>query len=321
VSAARPAPCCAQAAPRAGTERHGVATLAREDAGRRARHHLVSVPAGAFLMGGQDPEAVPGDGEGPVREVELNAYRIGATTVTNEQFAAFVETTGHRTDAERFGWSFVFHLRLPEKDRARWAAPRETWWWRAVPGACWHAPEGPGSDVAERSGHPVVHVSWADAAAYCAWAGFRLPTEAEWERAARGGLERARLPWGDELTTPDGRPRAHVWQGDFPVRSTVPGGVPGPVAAGSGAPNGFGLYHASGNVWEWCADWFAATHPPQRPLRNPAGPSVGDRRVIRGGSYLCHDSYCTRYRVAARSANTPDSSSDHTGFRVAAPPR
>jgi formylglycine-generating enzyme required for sulfatase activity len=284
------------------------------------RPALVSVPAGGFLMGSDGPESVPGDGEGPVRRVELAAYRIGATTVTNAQFAAFVTATGHVTDAERFGWSFVFHLRVPERDRGRFSAPEDTWWWLAVPGACGHAPEGPGSDVTGRPGHPVVHVSWADAAAYCSWAGVRLPTEAEWERAARGGLEQARLPWGDR-PAPDGGEQPNIWRGDFPVRSTVPGGVPGPVAAGSGPSNGLGLHHASGHVWEWCADWFTAAHPPQRPLRDPTGPPAGDRRVLRGGSYLCHDSYCTRYRVAARSANTPDSSGDHTGFRVAAPPR
>ena len=250
-------------------------------------------------MGAEDAEGVPGDGEGPVREVAVGAFRIDAYAVTNERFAGFVEATGHVTEAERFGWSYVFAGFLPAALRRGAARPEQTPWWCAVPGAVWNSPEGPGSSVADRGDHPVVHVSWNDAAAYCRWAGGRLPGEAEWEYAARGGLERARYPWGDELT-PGGEHRCNIWQGHFPTRNTAEDGYRGTAPVDAFAPNGFGLHNVSGNVWEWCADPWTTT---------------GTSRVIRGGSYLCHRSYCNRYRVAARTSNTPDSTTGHTGFR------
>lgn len=189
-------------------------------------------------------------------------------------------------------------------------------WWCKVPGANWKAPEGPGSDARERGRFPVVHVSWNDAQAFCQWSGQRLPTEAEWEYAARGGLEQKLYPWGDKLR-PKGKHLCNIWQGDFPHEDTGEDGFTGSCPVDAFPPNGFGLYSVTGNTWEWCADWFRA----ERDLTvttNPLGPETGEARVMKGGSFLCHKSYCNRYRVAARSSNTPDSSTSHMSFRCAA---
>ncbi|MEU3224020.1 formylglycine-generating enzyme family protein [Streptomyces sp. NPDC006976] len=281
----------------------------------------VAVPGGPFLMGGADEDAFPADGEGPVREVVLAPFRIDAACVTNAAFARFVKATGYRTEAELIGWSYVFGPFVPPG--ARHAVLPGTVpgapWWNAVAGASWRAPEGPGTSIGDRRDHPVVHVSWHDASAYARWAGKRLPTEAEWEKAARGGLARARFPWGDELT-PKGRHRCNIWQGDFPVRNTREDGYAGTAPVKAYAPNGYGLHNVAGNVWEWCADRFSADwHVPDRPETrvDPVGPPDGAGRVLRGGSYLCHRSYCNRYRVAARTSNTPDSTTGHGGFRCA----
>lgn len=277
----------------------------------------VEVAAGLHRLGGEDADANPGDGEGPVRDVRLGAFRIAATTVTNAEFAAFVKDSGYVTDAERIGWSFVFHsLVAPRIARTVRRKVAEAPWWLAVKDASWRWPAGRGSHVADKGDHPVVHVSWNDALAYCGWAGARLPSEAEWEAAARGGLVGARYPWGDELT-PGGAHRCNIWQGDFPVRDLAEDGFHGTAPVRSFPPNGIGLYEVAGNVWEWCADWFT-TDPAPRSGDDPQGPATGEARVIRGGSFLCHASYCNRYRVAARSLNTPDSASSNTGFRVAA---
>jgi formylglycine-generating enzyme len=261
---------------------------------------MIRLPGGVYRMGGEDPDGAPE--EGPVREVTVAPFAIDAYCVTNTSFAEFVDATGHETDAERFGWSYVFARFLPGPLRAESPRPDGTPWWCGVSGATWRHPFGPQSDLDGRWDHPVVHVSWHDAAAYCAWADVRLPTEAEWEYAARGGLDQARYPWGDELT-PGGEHRCNIWQGRFPVRDTAEDGYSGTAPVDAFQPNGFGLYNVSGNVWEWCADQF-----------DPAAPD----RSMRGGSYLCHDSYCNRYRVAARTANSPDSSTGNLGFRVAA---
>jgi formylglycine-generating enzyme len=263
---------------------------------------LVAVPGGTFLMGTDAADGFPADREGPVRPVTLEAFHIDPLAVSVERFARFVAATGYRTSAEEFGWSFVFAGLLPE-DFEDTAAVAQAPWWRQVFGADWAHPEGPHSDVVARADHPVVHVSWLDAQAYCTWSGTRLPSEAEWERAARGGLEQARYPWGDELVV-DGEHRCNIWQGEFPVRNTLDDGYLGTAPVDSYPPNGLGLHNLAGNVWEWCEDWF-----------DPDGRR--DTRAIRGGSYLCHQSYCNRYRVAARSANTPDSSTGNMGFRVA----
>jgi formylglycine-generating enzyme required for sulfatase activity len=276
---------------------------------------MVRVPDGEFLMGTADPDGYPTDGEGPVRAVRLSSFWIDPTTVSNAQFVAFVEATRYRTDAERFGWSYVFAGLLPD-DLPETRGVAQAPWWRQVFGADWSHPEGPQSDLQGRLDHPVVHVSWRDAAAYSRWVGKRLPTEAEWECAARGGLEQKRFPWGDELT-PGGEHRMNVWQGRFPVQNTLEDGYFGTAPVDAFPPNGYGLYNMTGNVWEWCADWFHPTFHGSGPRRNPRGPRSGTHRVMRGGSYLCHHSYCRRYRVAARSANTPDSSTGNLGFRCA----
>src|SRR5215212_8251959 len=262
---------------------------------------LLTLPGGTFWMG-SDEERYPDDGESPSRPVHVDALRIAPCTVTNDDFAAFVAATGYGTTAEREGWSFVFGGLLPgdfPPTRAVAQAP----WWRQVHGADWLHPEGPGSDLDGRSDHPVVHVSWIDARAYCRWTGGRLPSEAEWEYAARGGLEQRRYPWGDELT-PRGEHRMNVFQGRFPEMDTGADGFAGTAPVDAFPPNGYGLYDATGNVWEWTADRFGLGRPGQR--------------VTRGGSYLCHESYCWRYRCAARSGNTPDSSAGNIGFRMAA---
>ncbi len=269
---------------------------------------MVRIPGGEFWMGGDDADGRPEDGEGPVRRVRVEPFLIDPACVTNAQFATFVKETGYVTEAERIGWSFVFRQFAGRGvlDASVPGAP----WWAGVEGASWRSPEGPGSSVGHRQNHPVVHVSWHDASAYAAWAGKRLPTEAEWERAARGGLERARYPWGDELA-PKGRQRCNIWQGAFPSAPSK-----GTMPVKSFQPNGYGLYNVSGNVWEWTADWWGVEWEPY--ADNPTGPAEGGSKVIRGGSYMCHDSYCNRYRVAARTANTPDSATGHTGFRCAA---
>jgi formylglycine-generating enzyme len=274
---------------------------------------MVYLSGGEFLMGTEDRAGFPADGEGPVRAVTLQPFWIDEVAVSNARFVEFVEATGHVTEAERYGWSFVFGGLLPddfEPTRGAAQAP----WWRQVFGANWRRPEGPHSSIEHRMNHPVVHVSSNDALTYCAWAGKRLPTEAEWEYAARGGLEQNRYPWGDELT-PGGEHRCNIWQGVFPSRNTLEDGYLGTAPVGAFRPNGFGLYNVSGNVWEWCSDWFHTSFHVNGPRNDPTGPTFGQAKVIRGGSYLCHDSYCNRYRVAARSSNTPDSSTGNIGYR------
>ncbi len=280
-----------------------------------ASPRMLHLPGGQFLMGTDDRVSYPADGEGPVHSVSLRPFLIDPLAVINARFREFTASTGYVTDAERFGWSFVFAGLLPDdfpETRGVAAAP----WWRQVQGADWQHPEGPQSDIEGRWDHPLVHVSWNDAIAYCTWAGVRLLTEAEWEYAARGGLHQNRYPWGDELT-PDGFHRCNIWQGRFPSINTREDGYYGTAPADAFDPNGFGLHNIVGNVWEWCSDWFSAEYYVESAPDNPPGPAEGTHRVIRGGSYLCHESYCFRYRVAARSASTPDSSTGNTGFRCA----
>jgi formylglycine-generating enzyme required for sulfatase activity len=267
-------------------------------------------------MGNPRGDGYAADGEHHVHDVELSPFEIGVTAVTIAEFGRFVEATGYVTEAERFGWSFVFEGLLPPEVARRAQRVPGAPWWCQVFGATWWAPEGPESSIAKRHDHPATHVSWNDAMAYCAWSGTRLPTEAEWEFAARGGLVDARFPWGDDLT-PGGKHRMNVWQGTFPTKNTRADGHIGTAPVRSYVPNGYGLYGMTGNVWEWCADWFAVEAYASHAAIDPAGPEAGAAKVMRGGSYLCHASYCNRYRVDARSSNTPDSSTGNLGFRVA----
>jgi sulfatase modifying factor 1 len=278
---------------------------------------MLSLPGGRFLMGTGYAGGFPLDGEGPVRSVVLSPFEIDETPVTNEAFAAFITETNYKTEAEQFGWSFVFWAHIP-KSRFR-ALVEDTVaqapWWCKVSGAAWNTPEGPGSDVINRQDHPVVHISHNDAAAYAAWAGKRLPTEAEWEYAARGGHVQKLFPWGDELEQ-DGTHHCNVWQGEFPKVDTAEDGYSGTCPVRAFPPNGYGLFSMTGNTWDWVADWFGTQHP-KTESTNPRGPKQGSGRVMKGGSFLCHASYCNRYRVAARTQNTPDSSSSNIGFRCA----
>jgi len=311
--------CCAPAANRGlNCDPSQPEKAAAHEVREAVRNRMVQLPGGSFLMGTEDPEGIPEDGEGPVREVFLDPFSIDRYPVTNEQFGEFVRATGYRSDAERFGWSFVFWSHLPKRRFSEFvedtvaAAP----WWCKVRGAFWNAPEGPGSTIAGRERHPVVHVSWADASAFAAWSGQRLLTEAEWEYAARGGLVQNLYPWGDKLR-PGGRHMCNIWQGDFPNHDTGEDGYSGTCPVDAFPPNGFGLYSMTGNTWEWCADWFDVSFHRTAVPRNPKGPPHGTGRVIKGGSFLCHKSYCNRYRVAARTSNTADSSTAHIGFRCA----
>jgi formylglycine-generating enzyme required for sulfatase activity len=247
--------------------------------------------------------------------LRVKPFAIERCAVTVDRFAAFVADTGHVSDAEHFGWSYVFHLFLDSTDGCPPLPGAE--WWRAVKGATWQAPEGPGSDVANRGDHPVTHVSYRDATAFADWAGGRLPTEPEWEHAAQGGRTGARYPWGDKEPDDTDHHPCNIWQGRFPQENTGADGHVGTAPAESFAPNGYGLFNMVGNTWEWTSDRFRirSLRKDARHQANTLGKEV--RYVVKGGSYLCHRSYCYRYRIAARSSNTPDSTTGHTGFRLA----
>ena len=287
----------------------------RSDPGRHAVSQ-VALPGGEFLMGDARGDGNPGDGEGPVHPVRVGPFTIDATAVTNADFARFVDATGYRTEAETFGFSAVFHLAVAARPEDILGRAAGTPWWLAVQGADWRRPTGPSATPDRLDDHPVVQVSWNDAVAYCEWAGRRLPTEAEWEYASRGGLDGARYPWGDDLLDRSGRWQVNIWQGTFPTVNDLDDGYLTTAPVRSFAPNSFGLWQTVGNVWEWCADWYAADYYPRSALIDPQGPERGSSRVLRGGSYLCHDSYCNRYRNSARSSNTPDSSMGNAGFRT-----
>ena len=273
----------------------------------------IAFPGGRSHVG-TDAPVIPADGEGPRRRVTLKPFEFEATTVTNARFAAFVAETGHVTTSQRFGWSHVFAGLLT-------AAPSETAgdtglpWWKAIDGACWYQPEGPGSSIEMRWDHPVVHVSWFDAAAFAAWAGGRLPTEAEWEHAARAGASDPRFPWGDAEPT-DEEPLCNIWQGDFPDENTCADGHYGTAPVGWGIPNPAGLYNTVGNVWEWTSDsWRVRSLRKSARANNSAARQRGFK-TLKGGSFLCHREWCYRYRIAARSGLDPESATSNQGFRL-----
>lgn len=303
---------------------------------------MVWIPGGTFWMGCDDfPDAQP------VHKVYVDGFWMDKTEVTNAQFRRFVEQTRHVTVAEKTPDLAEIMKQAPpgEPPPAKeslvpgslvFTAPATpvdlrdvSQWWRWVPGADWRHPEGPASNLQGRDNQPVVHVAYEDALAYCAWRSrkeggiFRLPTEAEWEFAARGGLDRKRFAWGDELT-PKGKWMANTWQGEFPRLNSQQDGFAGTAPVGSFPPNGFGLYDMAGNVWEWCADWYGVNYYKRGAARNPQGPLSSydpaepnvPKRVQRGGSYLCSDNYCKRYVPGARGKGDPSSTANHIGFRV-----
>ena len=274
--------------------------------------------AGGPAVTGTDAPVFREDGEGPARRVTLRPFRIEAHAVTNRRFAGFVAATGYRTDAERYGWSYVFQDFLPPGSDA--PSPPGTNWWRKVDGAFWAAPEGPGSSVEARQDHPAIHVSWNDATAFAAWAGGRLPTEAEWEHAAKGGDAAACFPWGAGEPSDEEAGWCNIWQGDFPRRNTGADGFLGTAPVDAFRPNGYGLFNMCGNVWEWCADAFRVRSLSGAAKARNRAAQAEHERVMKGGSYLCHHSYCYRYRIAARSGRSPDTSAGHAGFRVAYDP-
>ena len=316
-------------------------TASERPVGRSSHGDAVWVPDGTFKMGSEDhyPE------ESPVHTVTVDGFWMCPTTVTNQEFAAFVAATDYVTVAERpldpaefpgapaenlVPGSLVFVMTPGPVDLRHMSQ-----WWTWTPGACWHDPEGPGGGIDDRLDHPVVHVAYEDADAYAAWAGHRLPTEAEWEHAARGGLEGYPFVWGDEAV-PDGTYMANFWQGDFPWRNRANDGFAGTAPVGSFPPNGHGLFDMAGNVWEWTTDWYGDHHPADadKPCcvpANPRGPDIEashdsaqpqfriPRRVIKGGSFLCADEYCMRYRPAARRPQMIDTGMSHIGIRTIDP--
>jgi len=295
----------------------GTATNAGTTAAHAQQHSdLIAIAGNSFVMGTNENIGFQDDGEGPARLVKLDAFRIAPTTVTNRQFNQFVRETQYVTEAERLGSSFVFYLQVSQAlKKTVTPVSNDLVWWVDLPDACWQRPSGPGSSHLTIPEHPVVHISWHDAQAYCEWAGVSLPTEAQWECAARGGLPEKRYAWGDTLQMNQSLP-CNIWQGEFP-NAPREGWQPEPQAAQSYEPNGFGLFNTVGNVWEWCADWFSSDYHVSTSRENPLYSISTGKRSMRGGSFLCHDSYCNRYRLAARGANTPSTTSSNCGFRVA----
>jgi sulfatase modifying factor 1 len=280
----------------------------------RMRQAAMQIPGGMAEVGTDQPY-LPEDGESPKRLVRVKPFRLSPTTVTNAEFAAFVDATGYVTDAEKFGWSFVFYQYVEGVEQTQGVVGVE--WWRRVEGAFWRASRGPGSTMAGLEALPVVHVSWSDAVAFAAWAGGRLPTEIEWEHAARGGLSGSLYPWGNEHPGEENNFFCNIWQGKFPDIDSGADGFRGLAPAQSFAANGYGLFNMAGNCWEWTSDAFRVRSLKRGAKERNAAAVATRARVLKGGSHLCHASYCHRYRIAARTSNTPDTSTGHIGFRVA----
>lgn len=277
------------------------------------RDNAIPVEGGRAYVGTDDPLIVA-DGEGKRRQVQLQSFLLEAQTVTNARFAEFVDATGYVTEAERIGWSAVFAGLLPDGAGDLHGAPSAPWWLR-VAGASWRTPEGPGSTLDARMDHPVVQVSWRDAQAFAHWVGGRLPTEAEWEHAA-GSADGRRFTWGD--AEPDDETiLCNIWQGQFPDHNTCRDGYPGTAPARTFAPSDKGFYNLLGNVWEWTADPFRIRSLSRAARQRNSEAARFSEKVLKGGSFLCHISYCYRYRIAARMALSPDSASSNAGFRIA----
>ena len=302
-------PCCA---PTRGATSHAANLLASSRQSSPEILGAVDIPGGKALIGTNDPMIVI-DGEGPLRTKMVKPFRAMKTAVTNAQFAQFIEETGFVTEAERFGWSFVFHSDVPE-DVSETQGVVGTEWWRRVDGANWHDPHGPSTAASSLPNHPVVQVSWHDAQAFAAWCGGRLPSEVEWEHAARGGLGDVRFPWGEGEPDETAYFPCNIWQGGFPATNTCVDGWSGTAPVDAFDPNGYGLFNMVGNVWEWAAEPFRVKSLKKDVRKRLDG--MKGFKLLKGGSFLCHESYCYRYRIAARIGNSPDTTTPHQGFRV-----
>lgn len=272
---------------------------------------LCDIPGGTALVG-TDHTIIPIDEEAPIRQQAIKPFRMMQTAVTNAMFKAFIDDTGYKTDAQRFGWSFVFYQQLLEPDKSPSAVGSQ--WWCKVEGACWNQVGGPGNSDALLSDHPVVHVSWNDAKAFADWAGGRLPSEAEWEHAARGGLGDVLFPWGNQEPDDDNFQPCNIWQGTFPSENSGADGYAATAPVKSFSPNQYGLYNMCGNVWEWTSGRFRLSGRSAESKQHAK--HFKGTKILKGGSYLCHKSYCYRYRIAARTGSTPDSTTTHQGFRL-----
>lgn len=311
---AAPSACCGPSRGAEPATAPAAPATPRKQAGLRYAAGSRLIPGGLAEVGTDRP-VLPLDGEGPTRQVKVKPFRMAEAAVTNAEFASFVDDTGYVTEAERFGWSFVFYLHIAGAEVTAGVVGAE--WWRRVDGATWRSPFGPSSDLDGRGDFPVVHVSWNDAMAFAQWAGGRLPSEAEWEHAARGGLRDPVYPWGDQHPDDADFFPCNIWQGSFPHTDAGADGFVGLAPAKSFQPNGYGLYNTCGNNWEWTAEAFRIRSLKASARQaNERARSEGTK-LLKGGSHLCHQSYCHRYRIAARLSNTPDSTTSHIGFRLA----